>query len=168
MQYLVIIGSTACVYIFILVTLRLFGKKELAQLSLPDFVFIMLISNAVQNAMMGSDTSLFGGLCATGTLFAINAGLRLITYRFPKLSGFVQGHAIMLIYDGKVIQENLRKVKISADELKEAVREHGVSSIGEVNLAVLEVDGNISVLSNDYQVHSTQTKRHKNEHQIKE
>ena len=159
MQYLAIAGSSACVYIFIVAALRLFGKKEIAQLSMVDLVFVLLISNAVQNAMVGQNTSLSGGLCAAGTLFVVNFIFKWATYRFPKLSGFVQGQAVVLIYDGKINKENLRKTKISMEELEEALREHGASSAAEVNLAMFELDGNISVLSNNYATRSIQTKR---------
>ena len=128
MRYLIIAGSSAAVYVFILLALRLFGKKEIAQLSVVDLVFVLLISNAVQNAMVGPDTSLLGGLCAAGTLFAFNGLFKLLTYKFPKLSRLMQGQAVMLIYQGSVIKENLRKTKISAEELEEALREHGVGS----------------------------------------
>jgi uncharacterized membrane protein YcaP (DUF421 family) len=157
-KYLWIAGSSACVYIFIIAALRLFGKKEIAQLSVVDLVFVLLISNAVQNAMVGPDTSLLGGLCAAGTLFVCNFIFKRITYQFPKLSHLVQGNAIMLIYNGEILKENLIKTKISMEELEEALREHGVQSAAEVNLAVLEIDGNISVLSDNFQTRSRQMK----------
>ncbi|MDR0293221.1 MAG: DUF421 domain-containing protein [Oscillospiraceae bacterium] len=156
-----IAGSSAGVYIFIVAALRLFGKKEIAQLSVVDLVFVLLISNAVQNAMVGPDTSLPGGLCAAGTLFILNYILKQLTFRFPKLSGFVQGQAIVLVYNGEINRENLRKARISMEELDEVLREHNVRSVAAVNLAVLELDGNISVLSDDYQTRSTHKKKDK-------
>ena len=143
----------------------MFGKKEIAQLSMVDLVFVLLISNAVQNAMVGPDTSLLGGLCAAGTLFLINFLFKGITYKFPKISGIVQGHAVMLIYDGKIIPENMAKTKIGKEELDEMLREHGVSKVEDVNLAVLEVDGNISVISNNFQAHSKHMKIRKSKQQ---
>ena len=154
-----IIMSSSAVYIFIVLAIRLFGKKELAQLSVIDLVFILLISNAVQNAMVGPDTSLFGGLVAAGALFAVNYVFKLLIYRFPGVSRLVQGHAIMLVYGGKPIFENMARAKITMEEVKEAIREHGVSSIGEVDLAVLEVDGNISVLSDEFHRRTTKKRR---------
>jgi len=161
MNYLIIAGSSACVYIFIVVALRLFGKKEIAQLSMVDLVFVLLISNAVQNAMVGPDTSLLGGLCAAATLFVVNYIFKGILYKFPKMSGFVQGHAVMLVYDGKIMNDNMAKTKISMEELEEAFREHGIQAATDVHLAVLEVDGNISVLSNDIRPHVKQMRIHK-------
>jgi len=158
-EYFGIIVSSVAVYLFIVVAIRIFGKKELSQLSVIDLVFILLISNAVQNAMVGSNTSLPGGLVAAGSLFVVNYLLKLFTYYFPKFGGIVQGHAVMLIYKGNVLESNLRKVRFTMDELEEAVREHGISSISEVDLAILEVDGNVSVLSDEF--HKTTVRRRK-------
>src|SRR6476620_381127 len=88
------------VYLFIILAIRLFGKKELAQLSVVDLVFILLISNSVQNAMVGPDTSLFGGMAAATGLFVINYILKWLLRRFPGFSAVVQGQEIMLIYQG--------------------------------------------------------------------
>jgi uncharacterized membrane protein YcaP (DUF421 family) len=148
--FLNIAFSSTIVYIFIIAAIRLFGKKELSQLTVVDLVFILLISNAVQNAMVGTDSSLLGGLFAAGSLFFVNYIFKLLLYRFPKFSRIVQGEPIMLIYNGKIRMHNLAKAKITPDELKEAVREHGVALPEEVDLAVLETDGNISIISGDY------------------
>ena len=146
------------VYLFIVFAIRLFGRKELSQLSVVDLVFILLISNAVQNAMVGPDTTLTGGLVAAGALFITNFVLKYIFYRFPKFGRLIQGESLLLIYKGKLNHRNLRKARLTLDEIKEAVREHGVAVIEEVDLAVLEMDGNISVLSNEFK-HRTVRKR---------
>jgi uncharacterized membrane protein YcaP (DUF421 family) len=156
--YMKIALSSVAVYLFIIVAIRLFGKKELAQLSIIDLVFILLISNAVQNAMVGSDSSLVGGLVAASALFMVNSLFKYLLYRFPKLSLAVQGTELMLIYKGQLNASNLIKARITQEELLEAVREHGVSEIREVDLAVLETDGNISIISNEYK-HRTVRKR---------
>jgi uncharacterized membrane protein YcaP (DUF421 family) len=140
------------------VPLRLFGKKELAQLSVTDLVFILLISNAVQNAMVGPDTSLAGGLIAATCLFLLNAGFKWLMFKNKKLSRFIEGHPVLLIHKGHVLAHNLEHEEISLDELNAAMREHGVQTFADVGLAVLEVDGNISVLSNNF-VHKTTVKR---------
>jgi uncharacterized membrane protein YcaP (DUF421 family) len=150
-NYIRIIGSTLAVYLFIVIAIRLFGKKELAQLSVVDLVFILLISNAVQNAMVGPDATLLGGLVAASTLFLVNYLLKYMQYRFPQFGKLVQGDATMLVYQGKLLESHMKKAKITTDELMEAVREHGVKSIEEVDLAIMEVDGSISVLSDKYQ-----------------
>jgi uncharacterized membrane protein YcaP (DUF421 family) len=158
-NYVRIIFSTLIIYLFIVMAIRLFGKKELAQLSVVDMVFILLISNAVQNAMVGSDSTLSGGLIAASTLFLVNYLLKFIQYRFPQFGKMIEGDAIMLIYKGKILESHLKKAKISHDELMEAVREHGVATVKEVDLAILEVDGNISVLSNEYKTRTVKRRK---------
>lgn len=150
-QYINIALSSLAVYAFIIAAIRISGRKELTQLSVIDLVFILLISNAVQNAMVGPSTSLSGGLVAATTLFIANFILKELIYRFSKVSRLIQGQEIMLIYEGVINKKNLQRAKISTAEIEEAIREHGVDNIANVNLAVLEVDGNISVLSNNYQ-----------------
>lgn len=156
--YLKIIFSSIAVYLFIIIAIRLFGKKELAQLSIIDLTFILLISNSVQNAMVGSDSSLAGGLVAASSLFVVNYLFKYLLYRFPKLSNIVQGADILLIYKGQLNEHNMAKARITREEIVEAVREHGVSEIRDVDLAVLETDGNISIISNEYK-HQTIRKR---------
>jgi uncharacterized membrane protein YcaP (DUF421 family) len=148
--YLHVIVSSAVVYLFITLAIRVFGKKELAQLSVLDLVFILLISNAVQNAMVGSDTSLSGGLIAAGTLFLLNFIFKYLLYRSRKLTRLLEGDPVILVSEGSINDQNLRKLRITTDELLEAIREHGVQSIQDVNLAILEVDGNISILSHNF------------------
>jgi len=156
--YLKIALSSLAVYLFIIIAIRLFGKKELAQLSIIDLVFILLTSNSVQNAMVGSDSSLTGGLVAASTLFVVNYLLKYLMYRFPKLGNIIQGEEMILIYKGQLNLPNLIKSRITHEEILEAVREHGVSEIREVDLAVLEIDGNISIISDEYK-HRTVRKR---------
>jgi uncharacterized membrane protein YcaP (DUF421 family) len=118
----------------------------------------LLISNAVQNAMVGPDNSLLGGIIAATALFLGNRLLQFASLRSKTLNHFLQGNAIMLIYKGKILDDHLKKADISREELEEAVREHGVSGTSNVDLAVLETDGNISVLSENYH-HKTVRKR---------
>lgn len=157
--YLEIIGRSIIVYLVIIVGIRVFGKKELSQLSIIDLVFILLISNSVQNAMVGPDNTLMGGIVAAMSLFSVNFLFKQILFKEKKISSFIQGSPVMLIHYGKVLEENLRREKITLDELSAAVREHGVENIEDVNLAILEVDGNISILSDNFQKSSKRRRR---------
>ena len=150
-NYIQIILRCIAVYFFVIIAIRVFGKKELAQLTVVDLVFILLISNSVQNAMVGSDTSLSGGLLAAVSLFVVNYFLKLILYKNKRASELLQGTSLLLIYKGKVQQHNLEEAEITTDELDAAVREHGVAKCSHVDLAMLEVDGSISVISDDFQ-----------------
>lgn len=163
LPYVDIILRALAVYVFIIIALRIFGKKELAQLSVTDLVFILLISNAVQNAMVGPDTSLSGGIAAAAALFAANYTLKKLLYRSATFSKIVQGEPVLLIYNGKIQASNCAASGISLPELDAAVREHGVDTPDDVDLAMLEVDGNISIVSRDYKKRTTHTiaRRHK-------
>lgn len=161
--YINIALRSIAVYIFIVAAIRLFGKKEFAQLTITDLVFILLISNSVQNAMVGQDSSLEGGLMSALALFLLNFLLKKITYWFPKIDKILDGEPITLVYEGKLIETGLKKTEISMDELMVAIREHGVETIEEVNLAVFEVDGSISILSDNFKKTS---KRRRKGHKI--
>lgn len=157
---------SVAVYLFIVLAIRLFGKKELAQLSVIDLVFILLISNAVQNAMVGNNTSLTGGIVAALALFATNFIFKTVLFKNKKISELVQGKSIMLVYEGNPIPENLRHAEITIEEIEAAAREHGVEKISEVKLAILEVDGNISIVSSDFK-NKTTHQSHKTRHKFK-
>lgn len=160
-----IILRAISVYLFMIIAIRIFGKKELAQLSVIDLVFILLISNAVQNAMIGPDTSLDGGLVAAGALFLANYTLKRILYKNKKISELIQGDAILLIYKGVPNMKNCENAEISIEELEAAAREHGTKDIQAVDLAMLEIDGNISIISSDFQKKSQYS--HPRKHKFK-
>lgn len=161
-EYLNIIVRSLCVYLFMVAGIRIFGKNQLSQLNAGDVVLLLLISNAVQNAMVGENTSLEGGLIAAFVLFLANFLLKKLMFKNPKVKSFLESDPIILIKDGKVLAENLEKAEISMDELEESIREHGVETVAEVRLSVMEVDGNISVVSEnetDKQIHYSRIKR---------
>jgi uncharacterized membrane protein YcaP (DUF421 family) len=160
MDFNIILRSGA-VYLFMVIAIRLAGKKELTQLSTTDLVFIILISNAVQNAMVGSDSSLLGGLIAASTLFILNFILKLLLFKNAGFKTLLEGEPVLLVEDGKIHAINCEKMKITNDELEESIREHGVSDHTKVKLAMLEVDGNISVISLEDKVKRTYHKRKK-------
>jgi uncharacterized membrane protein YcaP (DUF421 family) len=140
---------TAVIYGVVLLGVRLSGKREVGQMTPFDLTLLLLISNSVQNAMTGPDTSLVGGVVAACTLLLMNylvADLSGINRRFRR---FVQGQPSLLIHDGEVIASHMAKERVSLDELDRALREHGIASRKEVALAVLEVDGSISCLKYD-------------------
>ena len=144
-----IAARCAIVYVFMLVALRISGKREVGQMTPFDLVLILLIANAVQNAMVGPDNSLLGGLIAAGVLFALNITVGRAAGRWMKLGRLLRGHATLLINRGIILEAHLAREGILQSDLMAALREHGVSSPEDVRLAVLEVDGSISVLKND-------------------
>ncbi len=142
----VIVVRTVCVYLFILVAFRVSGKREVGQLAPFDFALILLIANAVQNAMVGPDTSLVGGLVAAGVLMTVNFALGRLASRSRKVERMLRGQARILVNRGHVHEEALRYESISHEELLQALRENGCATLSDCRLAVLEVDGSISVI----------------------
>ena len=153
-----IVARTVIVYGALLVGLRLAGKRELGQMTPFDLVVILLIANAVQNAMVGSDTSVTGGLIAAGVLVAVNYGVALARGRIPLLKGAVEGTPTLLISDGQFVEEHLRREGLDKDEVLMAIREHGVAEVKDVRMAVLETDGSISIVPAD--ARAMRTRRH--------
>lgn len=154
-----IMGRSVAVYLFMIIAIRLTGKKELSQLNTTDVILILLISNAVQNAMVGPDTSLVGGLCAAAILFALNFLLKKWLFKNERLRNMVNQKPEILVHNGKIDFQTAGKLEITQDELEEAMREHGVEDLKEVKLAVFEIDGNISIISGNTQLRQTHYKR---------
>jgi uncharacterized membrane protein YcaP (DUF421 family) len=140
---------TVVIYAVVLVGLRITGKREVGQMASYELVLILLLANAVQNAMTGPDTSLTGGVVGACTLLLANGLVTRVSSRSKKVRTLLEGTPTILIHQGKVIQKNMKKENIAHEELEQALREHGVSSFAEVGIAVLEVDGTISVLKKD-------------------
>lgn len=144
----IVVRSTV-VYLVILVGFRLAGKRHISQLSLVDFALILLVSNAVQNAMVGNDSSLLGGIVAAATLILINVILTKLLFKDTKLGKFITGEPRLLVRNGQYIMSNLQHEEIRPEELEEQIREHGFKDISEVKTAILEMDGSISILPFD-------------------
>jgi uncharacterized membrane protein YcaP (DUF421 family) len=140
---------TAAIYVVVLAGVRLSGKREVGQMTPFDLTLLLLLSNAVQNAMTGPDTSLMGGVVAAITLLVMNYLVAEVSGGNRRFRKFVQGQPSLLIHDGEVIESHMAKEHVSMDELQRALREHGIATAKDVALAVLEVDGSISCLKYD-------------------
>jgi len=140
---------TSVVYFALLIGLRLTGTRQLGQMSTFDLVLLLIIANAVQNAMVGPDTSLTGGLVAAGVLIGWHRVIDWWRLRSRGVSKLLAGEGIMLIHAGRILDEHCVRAGITHDELRQALREHGVASVQDVMLAVLEPDGAISVVRYD-------------------
>jgi uncharacterized membrane protein YcaP (DUF421 family) len=157
--YLDIIIRSVSVYLFMVIALRVFGKKELSQLNTADVILILLISNSVQNAMVGSNASLLGGITAAIALFLINFLFKRIISKSKFIKNLVQDKPEILVHNGKLEFKTLARLDISSEELKEAMREHGVEFYKDVKLAMFEIDGSISIISGNENLKQTHHKR---------
>ncbi len=140
---------TGVIYLVVLIGVRLSGKREVGQMTPFDLTLLLLLSNSVQNAMTGPDTSLLGGVVAACTLLLMNYVVADISGANRRFRKFIQGQPSLLIHDGTIIEAHMAKEHVSMDELQRALREHGISDYHQVALAVLEVDGSISCLKYD-------------------
>lgn len=154
----VIAVKTAIVYLFLVAGLRLLGKRELGQMSLYDVVMIIILGNAVQNAMVGSDTTLVGGIVGAVVLLGLNRGLNTLIVKSPPVGRFMVGQPVMIVHDGVPLADRMRHEGVTTDQLMAALREHGLEDLSQVHICVLEVDGTISVIPRDAAV--LRTKRH--------
>jgi uncharacterized membrane protein YcaP (DUF421 family) len=142
-----------------IIALRIFGKKELSQLNTADVILILLISNSVQNAMVGANTSLYGGIIAAFSLFLINSIFKKVMLKSKFIKELVQDKPEVLIHNGKIEFKTLARLGITSEELEEAMREHGIEYYKDVKLAMFEIDGNISIISGNENLKQTHHKR---------
>lgn len=140
---------SVAVYFFMIIALRLFGKKELSQLNTADVILVLLISNSVQNAMVGSNSSLLGGIVAALALFIINFIFKKVLLKSNFIKNIILDKPEILIHNGKTYYKTLARLGITSEELEEAIREHGIEHQNDVKLAMFEIDGNISIISGE-------------------
>jgi uncharacterized membrane protein YcaP (DUF421 family) len=132
-----IAGKTAVIYLGIVLGLRLLGTRELGRLNAYDYVLIVVVANAVQNALVGGDTTLVGGLISALTLLLMNFLFTVLPNRFPWLEKHVVGEPVVLVCHGHAQWDRMRREGVTRDELMAALREHGVTGLSDVRLAVL-------------------------------
>jgi uncharacterized membrane protein YcaP (DUF421 family) len=149
-----IVLRTLSVYLVVLIGLRLAGKREIGQMTVFDLVVLLLLANAVQNAMVGPDSSLLGGVLAAGVLLTLNALVARLGLRWPRLRRLTEGTPSLLVLHGEAISKQLRREGLDQETLEAALREHGVARLEDVEMAVLEIDGSISVVPIDAETHT--------------
>jgi uncharacterized membrane protein YcaP (DUF421 family) len=142
-----LIIRSVVVYGFLLVLLRLTGKRQVGQLAPFDLVLLLVLSNAVQNSMNGGDNSLVGGLISAVTLVLLNALLGFVTYRSKRFEDLIEGQPLVLIHNGKLYSKVMQQAKLTHHELDSALRRAGCSCVEDVHTAVLENNGSISVVA---------------------
>jgi len=150
------------VYIFLLVAIRVFGKRELGSMTAFDLIILLTISNVIQNAMIGADNSLTGGLIGAATIFIVNAIVAWLSYRFPAFAWLVQGQPTVLIENGKILERNLAHELLTNEDLREGLARNQIdldTELGTIHRAELEPDGSITVTRNLGKHHLLQTRR---------
>jgi len=144
-----LVVRAVAVYAFLVVVLRVAGRRELAQMTSFDLVLLLVISNAVQNSLNAGDNSLTGGIVSAVTLVVLNWVLGWATYRWRRVERIVSGKPIRIVTDGRVHVQALRKELLTLDELRSALRKQGIMRITDCSQVVLEPDGTFSVVRRD-------------------
>ncbi len=141
-----LILRSSVVYTFLLLLIRLTGKRQVGQLAPFDLVLLLVLSNAIQNSMNGGDNSLTGGLISALTLVLLNGAIGFATYRNKRLEALIEGRPQILIHNGKLYAQVMRDAKLTHHELNSALRQSGCECVEDVRTAVLENNGSISVV----------------------
>jgi uncharacterized membrane protein YcaP (DUF421 family) len=143
------VARALLVYFFLLVVLRLTGRRQVGQLSPFDFIMLLILSNAVQNSMNGGDNSVTGGLILAATLIAINWLMGYIAYKKRWFAKWVDGSPQILIHNGFINRRAIRKELLTHDELMAILRRNGVEKVEDVRFAIIEPNGSISVIKHE-------------------
>lgn len=137
------------VYVFLILLLRLTGKRQIGQLSPFDLVLLLILSNAVQNSMNAGDNSLIGGLISATTLVLVNYLVGLVAFKSKKLEVILEGRPQVIIHHGKLFEEVMREAKLTRNELDSTLRQSGYFEIKDIKLAILENNGTVTVQGYD-------------------
>ena len=141
-----IAARTFLVLLFIVVGLRLLGKRQIGQMNIYDLALVMAIANAVQNAMTHGNGNLSVGIVSSGTLLLVGWALTFVFVRLPKLEERVIGTPTLLVNEGHILEDHMRREQVTHEILMSVMRQHGITDIKQVLMAVLEVDGSISIV----------------------
>ena len=145
--FLSVMGArTLVVFVALLAALRFAGKRHLGQMNVYDLAMIMAMANAVQNAMTRGSGNLSVGLVSSGVLLVVSYGLARLFVRLPTLEERLVGSPTLLVSEGKILRDRLRREHITEDELMAVLRSHGLADPRDVKMAILEVDGTLSVV----------------------
>jgi uncharacterized membrane protein YcaP (DUF421 family) len=134
------------IYVVILLLLRLGGKRQIGQMGAGEFVAILLVSNAVQNAMNGGDNSITGGMILASVLILLSVAFAYLTYKSRRWANLLEGTPTLLVHEGKLLHAHLEKELLNLHELKIMMRRQGVHDLNDVAEAVLESDGQLSII----------------------
>ena len=151
--WLALVLRSVIVYVFLMIALRVAGRRELGQMTTFDLVLLLVLANAVQNSINAGDNSLGGGLVSATTLLLLNYAVGEATYRWRWFERLVQGRPRPLVRNGKLLIHNMRRELITLEELRSALRKQGIDGVSQCKQAVLESDGTLTAVRNDVTQH---------------
>jgi len=134
---------------FLFLIFRLVLRRDIGSASVTDFLFVVILGDAAQNAMIGEGTSVSDGMVLVSTLVLWNYAIDALSYRYPRIDRLVSARKLCLVRDGKLQRRNLRKEFITVDELHEKIREEGLEHLNQVKMMYMESDGEISIIKRE-------------------
>lgn len=147
--------KTTLVYLFLIAGLRLTGKRTLGQMNLYDLILVVVLANSVQNAMIGDDSTLAGGMVSATTLIVLNRIFSVLLARSKRLETAMVGQPVLLVHNGHFLRDAMAREHVTEEQILEALREHGMNRLTEVKTCVLEVDGTMSMIPDEARTHRT-------------
>ena len=147
----VAVAQTLTIFLFLVLTLRLIGRRTMAQLTLGGYLIVALLGSAVESGLYAGSSALAAGLASVTTLLVADKALSVIIQRSPRTRELLVGAPIVLVHDGQVVRDHMRQSQLTRQDLAEAIRMHGYAGLDDVRYVVLESDGSITVIPNDDQ-----------------
>ena len=141
-----IVGRGVVVFLFLYLLMRMMGRRELSSLEPFDLILLIILGDAVQQGLTQDDYSLTGAMLAVGTIGVLQVATSYANYRFPRLRTFLDGEPIVVVQDGKPIEKNVKRERLTIDDLAEAARREGIAKLDDVAWAVMETSGQISFI----------------------
>jgi uncharacterized membrane protein YcaP (DUF421 family) len=141
-----IVARAIVVFVFLLVLTRTIGRRELSSLQPIDLILLIIVGDAVQQGLTQDDYSLTGAVLAVGTIAVLQVFVSWVGYRFPRTRPVLEGNPIVVVQDGELIEQNLKRERLDPDEVYEQARLQGIAKLSEVKWAVLETTGKISFI----------------------
>lgn len=141
-----IVGRGVVVFVFLYLLMRVLGRRELSSLEPFDLILLIILGDAVQQGLTQDDYSLTGAMLAVGTIGVLQIAASYANFRFPRLRTFLDGEPIIVVQDGKPVEKNVKRERLTIDDLAEAARREGIPKLDDVAWAVMETSGQISFI----------------------
>jgi uncharacterized membrane protein YcaP (DUF421 family) len=144
-----IVLRAVALYAFVIFVIRVIGRRELSSMTPFDLVLLIILGDAIQQGLTQDDYSVTGAVLAVGTIATLQVVTSYLSFRFPPMRKVFQGHPIVLVDHGKFVHRNLRRERMTEEEVAEEARQQQIASIDQVDWAILEANGSISFIKKD-------------------
>jgi uncharacterized membrane protein YcaP (DUF421 family) len=141
-----IVGRGVVVFLFLFLLMRIMGRRELSSLEPFDLILLIILGDAVQQGLTQDDYSLTGAMLAVGTIGILQIATSYANFKFPRLRTFLDGEPVVVLQDGKPLEKNLKRERLTLDDLTEAARQQGIGKLDDVAWAVMETSGQVSFI----------------------